>query len=93
MSIEGPEILESDWRALEEHFKRDAVIVISQELDLLQVARLVIADDKIQIEQWIASGYLAKPSSAQIEGWRRQPQTPFRFVVAQPFVIAQLQSN
>lgn len=82
------EVFESDWNLLLPHLERDAVILVSPELDLLTVAREVAEDHSNQVGAWIAQGKLAKPSLKQIEEWGGSAKK-FRIVIVQPYVLAQ----
>jgi hypothetical protein len=83
------ELMESDWLSLRLHLARGGLIVVSPELDLLDVARKIVNDDSAQVGVWVEIGLVSRPSPEQVELWDKQPSTRFRFVIAQPYVMMQ----
>jgi len=81
---------EAEWSWLAPHLKRDGLILVSVDLDLLEAAEAIARDDKAKVQQWLASGKLGKPSSAQVSTWDATPAKKFLVVVVQPYVLAQL---
>ncbi len=80
------ECLSSD---LQNHLKKEVVILVSNELDLLEVALKVAQDDSAVVSGWMKSSLLARPSLQAIERWQKDPQAPFRSIIVQPFVLVQ----
>lgn len=84
---------QADWNALIPHAKRDALIVVTPGLDLLDVG-VAIATDRIDIVQgWIGQGLIAKPSQAQLELWNQFPGKQFTALIVQPYVLIQEQAT
>lgn len=83
------DLAEVPWRDLRFHLQKDAIILVADDLDLVDVAVDVAADNKDQVSLWIAAGTLNKPSQEQIDLWETQQDKPFRMLIAQPFILAQ----
>jgi hypothetical protein len=79
----------ADWTLLRQHTARDALILVDAGLGLEDVARAVAADHAVRVGEWIASGRLRKPTREEMERWEKAPATGFRFVIVQPYVLAQ----
>jgi len=77
------------WRELKIHLQRDAIIIISAEIDLIEAAIAVAKDDKIQVEVWIDAGHLGKPTEKQLEIWEQEDDKPFQMLIVQPFILIQ----
>jgi hypothetical protein len=80
---------ESEWGWLAPHLVRDALILISNDLDLLLTAEKLAQDDKTQVNEWIQKGQISKPTVAQIEAWTKTPEKKFLSVIVQPYVLIQ----
>jgi hypothetical protein len=84
------QIDDATWTLLRQHLARDAIILVDRRLELLTVAVAVAEDDTAQVQAWITQGQLAKPTRAQLEAWEKCPETPFKCVIVQPYVLVQL---
>ena len=80
---------ESEWSWLTPHLVRDAIILVSNELDLLEVAEAVARDSKDQVAEWLQAGQLAKPTLTQIEAWTKAPEKKFLTIIVAPYILAQ----
>ncbi len=65
------------------------LVVVSPELDLVAAGFSISGDDSVAISSWIATGRIAKPSATQLFDWDADPDTPFRFLIAAPYVLIQ----
>lgn len=83
------QIEEVEWHWLRMHLERGAVIVVSPELDLVEAAAKVAADDSSTVSTWIASGRISKPTLEQIGVWNADPARLFRMLIVQPYVLIQ----
>lgn len=83
------DLAQVNWRELRIHLRRDALITVADQLNLLAVADAVVADDTTQVETWIAAGQLAKPSAAELEEWEKSPEKPFLMLIVQPYILIQ----
>ena len=76
------------WSELERHFAHGAVVYISEELDLVEVAMRIAHDDKDSITHWMNEGKVAKVSDVQARTWQAA-DTPLWASVVSPFVLVQ----
>lgn len=83
------DLAEVNWRELKIHLQRDAIIIVSAELDLVEVGVAVAEDDKIAVEAWIAADQLGKPTEKQLECWEQEEDKLFRMLIVQPFILVQ----
>jgi hypothetical protein len=77
-----------NWSELERHFANGAVVYVSGELDLVEVALRIAHDDKEHLAPWIAEGKIAKVSDAQALDWQASDARLWASVVS-PFVLVQ----
>ena len=78
-----------DWRALRTHLRRDSVILVAPELDLVEVACCVAQDRSAEVAGWIAAGQLRKPGVAELDAWERELEKKFRMLIVAPFLLIQ----
>ena len=76
------------WSELERHFANGAVIYVSEELDLIDVAVRIAHDDKASIASWMTDGKVAKVSDVQARTWQAS-EVPLWASVVSPFVLVQ----
>ncbi|MCB0421017.1 MAG: DUF2288 family protein [Bdellovibrionales bacterium] len=86
------EILEVEWEPLAEHHQREAVVVVSESLNLIDVAEAVIQDDVDQLKGWLKSVMVYKPAPDQVTQWSATHQK-FLCVIVQPYVLVQIIPN
>ncbi|HSH69935.1 MAG TPA: DUF2288 family protein [Deferrisomatales bacterium] len=77
------------WREVRAHVARDSVILVDPRLDLVDVAVAVAGDDTGRVGPWIAEGRLTKPDQEQLDALATRPATPFRLLIARPFLLVQ----
>ena len=77
-----------DWEYLKPHYKSGALIYVDPCLKITEVGTAVSNDDKKQIEAWLKSGDLVKPSDLHEQWWEENPQD-FTALVVSPFVLMQ----
>ena len=82
-------LAEVDWQNLTPHAKRDALIVVTSHLDLVEVGVKVASNDVGLIQNWIDEQLIAKPSSQQLAIWNQKPDKQFNTIIVQPFVLVQ----
>jgi hypothetical protein len=78
------------WSELLRYFAGGLVIVVSNDLDLVDVAARFSIDDKTAVEQWLHAGKIAKASDEQAKAWL-DADTLLWTVVARPWVLVQEQ--
>lgn len=83
------DIANISWQEIIPHAKRDAVVVIDEKLDLLDVAEAIALDKTLVVNGWIAKNLIKKPSIVQLTNWNDNPETKFTTAIVQPFVIIQ----
>lgn len=83
------DLADVNWRELRIHLQRDAIIIVADELDLIDVGVAVAEDNKNLVEKWIAANQLGKPNEQQLENWEREPDTSFQMLIVQPFILVQ----
>jgi len=77
------------WQDLLPHAKRDVLIVIATDLDIIEVSEAIALDKKDLVNNWINQKLIAKPSTEQLSTWNNNPQQQFVTSIVQPFVIIQ----
>jgi hypothetical protein len=73
---------------LEPHLLRGALIMLADELDLAVTAAQIARNDQGAISILIEAGKLTRPDPKDLDVWRAE-KAFFRFVIVQPFVLAQ----
>jgi hypothetical protein len=81
------DVADISWKELRPHAKRDAIIVIKDELDLAEVAVAIAEDNTASVQNWIGSQSIAKPSSQELTQWNQTPEKQFVALIVQPFVV------
>jgi hypothetical protein len=76
------------WSELERHFAAGAVVFVSEELDLVDVAVRFSHDDKETVQRWMAEGKLHRVKDEQAQVWAVADSTLWASVV-NPFVLVQ----
>jgi hypothetical protein len=79
----------AEWEWLIPHAKRDAVIVVADSLDLLDVGTKSVSDDLLEMKKWVEKELIAKPSAPQISEWNSDRTKRFRTLIVQPYVFVQ----
>ena len=83
------DLAEVDWKSLRIHAQRDALILIDDQLDIIEVACKVAADAAEEVGTWIEKGLLAKPTAEQLSSWESELEKPFRMLIAAPYILIQ----
>jgi hypothetical protein len=76
------------WAELERHFARGVVIWVAPDLDLVEVAVLIVRDEKLVIEQHMTAGKLGQLTDEQASDWTGR-EAELWAVVAAPWVLVQ----
>lgn len=82
------EIGPADWKVIRPHFLRGAIIIVSPDLDLINVAVKVAEDDTTTIKDWIEEGKLTKPFPEDAKKWEEESKE-LNSLVVDPFVLVQ----
>jgi len=81
------DIADSEWRDLIPHSQRDAIILVTPHLSLLEVGMAIASDNTQSVQHWINEDLIHKPSAQQLSAWNAQPETQFSTLIVQPFVL------
>ncbi|MBL1210443.1 DUF2288 domain-containing protein [Geminocystis sp. GBBB08] len=84
------QIAEMNWKDLIPHAQRDALIVVDQNLDLIEVGYAIAQDKTNLVQNWISEQLIQKPSSQQLSLWNSDPNHRFYTIIVQPFVLISL---
>jgi hypothetical protein len=76
------------WRELQPHFARGVVVVVSAELDLVDVAAATAGNDSQAVKSWHDGGLMALASDDDARRWHRNDPELWAVVVA-PWVLVQ----
>ncbi|MFV8569738.1 DUF2288 domain-containing protein [Marinobacter sp. SBS5] len=76
------------WHELQTYYARGHVVRVEPNLDLLEVAAQLTADNKAQFEQWLASGSVGDVSPDLARAWYEKNSELWAVVVA-PWVLVQ----
>lgn len=80
---------EAEWEWLIPHVKRDAVVVVASELDLIDVGVAIANDNVTVVQRWISEELITKPSSTQLSDWNSDRTKRFNTLIVQPYVLVQ----
>ncbi|NET62003.1 MAG: DUF2288 family protein [Symploca sp. SIO2E6] len=80
---------EATWEWLIPHVKRDAVVVVTKELDLLDVGVAIANDDVLSVQHWISEQLVHKPFSEELNIWNTDTTKRFQALIVQPYVLVQ----
>jgi len=77
-----------NWHELQTYYARGQVVRVAPELDLLEVAAELTADNKAQFEQWMQKGEVGDVSPDVARTWYDRNAELWAVVVA-PWVLVQ----
>jgi hypothetical protein len=80
---------EAEWEWLIPHVRRDAVVVVANELDLIDVGVAIANDSVTVVQRWISEELITKPSSTQLSDWNGDRTKRFNTLIVQPYVLVQ----
>lgn len=83
---------EAEWEWLMPHARRDAILMVDKNLDLLDVGVAIASDNVRSVQGWIDQHLLYKPSPEQLSDWAGTPTIRFSALIVQPFVLVQPQA-
>ncbi len=78
---------EAEWNWLLPHVKRDSVIVVAADLDIVDVALALANDNTISVQRWISESLISKPSPSQLSDWNQNQDKRFQALIVQPYVL------
>ncbi|MBW4612967.1 MAG: DUF2288 family protein [Desmonostoc vinosum HA7617-LM4] len=80
---------EAEWEWLIPHAQRDAIILVADDLDLLDVGVAIANDQLTSVQQWIDEQLLTKPTVVQLGEWNSNLSKRFNTLIIQPYVLVQ----
>lgn len=80
---------EAQWEWLIPHVKRDSVLIIAKELNLVDVGIAIASDNLLSVQHWISEQLIQKPSETQLSDWNSDLQKRFNTLIVQPYVLIQ----
>jgi hypothetical protein len=72
------------------HHRRDALLMLVPEADILDVAVAIAGDEAEEVEGLLTDKKLYKPSLGQLADWCVDLELRFQYVILQPYVLAQV---
>lgn len=76
------------WQELLRHFASGNVIVVTDGIDLIEVAARMASDDKDIVAQWLNDGSIARATDEQAQAWLDDDVSMWT-VVVKPWVLVQ----
>ena len=76
------------WKELQRFYASGATILVSSELDLVEVAFQISEDNKLQVSEWLTAGKIGKVTDAQALSWYEADADVWAVVVS-PYVLIQ----
>ena len=80
---------EAEWDWLMPHAQRDAIVLVTADLDLVEVGVAIVNDNVSTVDQWITEQLLYKPSPEQLADWAGDRNRRFNALIVQPYVLVQ----
>jgi hypothetical protein len=81
------ELAATDWNDLKPHAQRDAIIIVDQSLNLVDVGVAIANDNTMLVQEWITGKLIYKPSVEELSFLNNNPQQQFNALIVQPFVL------
>ncbi len=78
---------EAEWNWLMPHAERGMLVIVSDDLDLLDVGMAIATDNTTSVQHWIGQNLLYKPSEAQIAHWNADDTRRFQALIVRPYVL------
>ena len=78
---------EAEFEWLKPHIRRDVVVVVDSELDLLDVGVAIASDDVSSVQHWIDKQLVHKPFPNQLADWNSDQTKRFQALIVQPYVL------
>lgn len=80
---------EAEWEWLIPHAQRDAVVIVTSGLDLVDVGVALASDNVTAVQRWISEQLIYKPTSEQLADWGSDRTHRFNALIVQPYVLVQ----
>jgi hypothetical protein len=79
----------TSWGDLRSHSVADRMFLVASDLALVDVALAVANDQSAEVQAWVSSGQLVRPSADQVQVFESREGLAFRCVIISPFVLIQ----
>jgi len=76
------------WHELERHFARGVVIRVAGDLDLIEVASRMVADDEAALQEWMTQGRVAHVTTEDARDWSERDPGLWAVITA-PWILVQ----
>lgn len=76
------------WKEIEQFYAQGKLILVSNDLDLVEVGYAISLDDATQVIEWMESGSLKKDFNVQAKEWAEN-NSELWSVVIKPWVLIQ----
>lgn len=80
------------WSELQRHFASGAMIYVSDDLDLIDVAARIAGDDKEAVAQWLEQQRVTKVTDEQAAMWF-DADAALWAVVVRPWILVQMRAS
>ncbi len=77
------------WRALRGQAGQDVYILVDSAIDIAEVGVAVVDDNTVQVETWVRTGQVGKPTLENLAAWDQAPDKIFRTLITHPYVLIQ----
>jgi hypothetical protein len=81
------DLADVSWKDIIPHCQRDAVIVVYEGLDMIEVGVAIAQDNIAQVQVWVEEQLLQKPSADQLSLWNQSPEQLFSVLIVAPYVL------
>jgi hypothetical protein len=81
------DLADVSWKDIIPHCQRDAVIVVYEGLDMIEVGVAIAQDNIAQVQVWVEEQLLQKPSAEQLSLWNQSPEKLFSVLIVAPYVL------
>lgn len=85
------ELADVTWADLQPHSRRDAVIVVNESLNIVEVGTAIASDETLKVQAWIDEQLIQKPTSEQLGLWNQDPAKKFSTLIVAPYVLISTQ--
>jgi len=82
------ETAQVEWTELQVFFAKGALVQVSSNLDLVDVAAHIACDDNIAVQEWMATGKVIKLADQTAADWHSRNPVLWAVVVA-PWILVQ----
>ena len=84
----------TSWSALQDHHKREALFLVSQSIDLIEVGLAIAKDNVSQVKIWQQNDSLRRPKKNEVSDWEKSDHSNiFQFLVIRPYVIVKIKDS